>query len=119
MTALPPLMNDGTDKGDARIQALRRMMERAPDDPRPRLGLAMEHEKAGRWEAAAEALTQYLELAPEDEGNAWGRLGRALRELGRDDEARDAYRRGAEAAARHGHPTMANEFRETLADWSS
>jgi hypothetical protein len=37
--------------------------------------------------------------------------------LGRDDEARGAYRRGIDAAYRHGHPTMAMEFEETLEDF--
>ena len=43
-----------------------------------------------------------------------GGLRTALRELGRDEEARAAYRQGIEAAYRHGHPTMAMEFEEVL-----
>lgn len=99
-----------------RIDALRKMVERNPNDARLRFGLANEYEKLGRWELAAQALREYLALA-EDEGNAWGRLGRALRELGRDAEARDAYRNGIDAANRHGHPSMAAEFEDVLADW--
>ncbi len=60
-----------------------------------------------------ETLRAYLGRA-DDEGNAWGRLGHALRELGREEEAREAYRTGVEAAYRHGHPTMAMEFEEVL-----
>ncbi|HSJ31607.1 MAG TPA: tetratricopeptide repeat protein [Longimicrobiales bacterium] len=99
-----------------RIAALQKMIERSPDDPRARFGLALELEKLGRWEEAAAQLTRYLELT-EDEGNAWGRLGNALRQLGRDDEARAAYTRGIAAAAAHGHPSMAAEFEEILEDW--
>ena len=101
---------------DARIEALRKMAAAHPDDPRPRFGLAMEMEKAERWEEAAAELTAYLALS-DDQGNAWGRLGKALRALGRDDEAKDAYRRGVDAAYRHGHPTMAGEFEDLLDDW--
>jgi E3 SUMO-protein ligase RanBP2 len=101
---------------DARIQALRKMAEAHPQDPRPRFGLALEMEKAGRWEDAAAELRAYLSLT-DDEGNAYGRLGKALRHLGRDDEAKEAYRQGIDAANRHGHPTMAMEFEEVLADW--
>lgn len=101
---------------DARIEALRKMAEARPDDPRPRFGLALEHERRGEWAAAADTLRDYLARA-DDEGNAWGRLGAALRRLGRDDEARDAYERGIEAARRHGHPTMAGEFEDILDDW--
>ncbi|HSJ06422.1 MAG TPA: tetratricopeptide repeat protein [Longimicrobiales bacterium] len=99
-----------------RIAALRRMLEKNPADNRVRFGLAAEYEKMGDWQAAADELARYLE-ATDDEGNAWGRLGHALRELGREDDARDAYRRGIEAASRHGHPTMAAEFEEILAGW--
>jgi Flp pilus assembly protein TadD len=101
---------------DDRVAALRKMMAANPDDPRPRLGLAMEHEKAGRWTDVVGTLRDYLARV-DDEGNAWGRLGHALRELGHDDEARGAYERGIAAAERHRHPTMADEFREVLEDW--
>jgi Flp pilus assembly protein TadD len=101
---------------DDRIAALRRMLERNPSDARLRFGLAAEHEKRGEWTEVVEELRAYL-AATEDQGNAWGRLGHALRELGRDDEAREAYRTGAQTAQRHGHPSMAAEFEEILEDW--
>jgi predicted Zn-dependent protease len=99
----------------SRIDSLRTMLERRPDDTRLRFGLALEYEKAGRWDDVVEQLRHYLD-ATEDQGNAWGRLGAALHRLGRDDEARDAYRRGIEASNRHNHPTMAAEFEDALAD---
>lgn len=99
-----------------RIENLQRMLEKHPDDARLRFGLALEYEKAGRWEDVAHHLEQYLQRT-EDEGNAWGRLGAALRRLDRHDEARAAYRKGIEAATRHNHPTMAAEFEEVLAEW--
>ncbi len=96
-----------------RIDALKRMLEARPRDARARFGLALEYERVERWEETVEALRAYLELA-KDEGNAYGRLGRALRQLGREEEARAAYRQGIDAAYRHGHPTMAMEFEEEL-----
>ncbi len=96
-----------------RLDALRRMVERNPDDPRPRFGLALEHLGAGRTGEGVAELRRYLEIA-EDEGNGWGRLGAALVELGREEEAREAYRKGIEAARAHGHPTMAEELAEEL-----
>lgn len=98
-----------------RIESLKKLSEERPDDPRPRFGLALEYERAGRWEDMVAELRAYL-ARTDDEGNAYGRLGLALRELGRDDEAREAYRRGVEAATRHNHPTMALEFEEVLDD---
>ena len=94
------------------------MLERAPDDARLRFGLALEYLNSGRPEDGVRELRAYL-AASDDEGNAWGRLATALREMGRDDEAKDAYRRGIEAAHRHGHPTMAGEFEEALERWNS
>jgi Flp pilus assembly protein TadD len=102
-------------QGD-RIAALQKMIERAPDDARLHFGLALELEKIQRWDDAVTHLRRYLELSA-DEGNAWGRLGHSLRQLGRDDEARDAYTRGIETARTHGHPSMAAEFEEILENW--
>jgi Flp pilus assembly protein TadD len=101
-----------------RLEALKRMVAARPDDTRARFGLALEYERAGAWSEAAAELRRYLETA-DDEGNAWGRLGRALRELGEVQEAREAYRRGIEAAGRHHHPTMAAEFEEILDEWDA
>lgn len=98
---------------NSRIESLKKMAEARPDDPRPRFGLAMEYERLERWEEVVSTLREYLRIS-DDEGNAYGRLGRALRELGREEEAREAYRQGVEAAYRHRHPTMAAEFEEVL-----
>ncbi len=98
---------------DERLQALERMLRSRPDDPRLRFGLALEYLGRGRTEDGVRELRAYL-ASTEDEGNAWGRLGAALRELGRDQEAQDAYRRGVEAARLHGHPTLAEELEAEL-----
>ena len=100
---------------EQRIDALRRMVEKNPGDARARFGLAAEYERVGRWEDVVRELEAYLGRA-DDEGNAWGRLGHALRELGRTEDARAAYERGIAEAGRHGHPSMAAEFEETLED---
>lgn len=101
---------------EPRIQALRKLADDRPGDPRPLFGLALEYEKAARWEDVVHTLRDYL-ARTDDEGNAWGRLGVALRHLGHDDEAQEAYRTGIDAAYRHGHPTMAGEFEEVLEEW--
>lgn len=100
----------------SRIETLEKMLATRPDDSRLRFGLSLEYLAAGDLEGGVRELLAYLE-ASDDEGNAWGRLGSALRQLGREDEARDAYRRGIEVARKHGHPTMADEFSEVLEHW--
>ena len=99
-----------------RTEALARMLERRPDDHRLRFGLALEFLKQDRLDEAVTQLRAYLDAAV-DEGNAWGRLGDTLRRLGRDAEARAAYERGIQQADSHGHPSMADEFRQILDDW--
>ena len=101
-----------------RLAALERMVGNRPDDPRLRFGLALEYLNAGRTEDGVRELRLYLDGA-DDEGNAWGRLGGALHALGREEEARAAYEAGIEAALRHGHPTMAEELKETLEELGS
>ena len=99
-----------------RVAALERMLEKRPDDSRLRFGLALEYFNAGRPDDGIRELRAYL-AASDDQGNAWGRLGAALRDRGLDEEAREAYRTGVAAAYRHGHPTMAAEFEEILENW--
>ena len=98
-----------------RIEALKRMLEKNPADPRLRFGLAAEYEKEGRWDDVVRELRAYL-AAADDQGNAWGRLAEALRQLGQEEESREALRHGIEAAYRHGHPSMAAEFEERMGE---
>ena len=100
---------------EERLAALERMLGNRPDDPRLRFGLALEYLNAGRTEDGVRELRIYLDQT-DDEGNGWGRLAGALLDLGRGEEARQAYETGIESALRHGHPTMADEFRELLGD---
>ena len=101
---------------NSRIENLQKLLARNPNDERALFGLAHEFEKRERWEAVVEQLSRYLQIA-DDEGNAWGRLGHALRLTGRREEAREAYRRGIEVAQTHGHPSMAAEFEQILEAW--
>jgi hypothetical protein len=53
----------------------------------------------------------YYQNAHEDEGNAYLRLGEALQEIGRIDEARAAYQKGIDQAEKFGHSGMAEDLR--------
>ena len=97
----------------ARLDALRSLVARSPQNAAARFGLATELLKAEQWEEAREQLEAYLAMH-DDEGNAWGKLADALDKLGRDAEAQVALRKGIEASQRHGHPGMAAEFEERL-----
>ena len=96
-----------------RLDAMRAMVAKNPNNALARFGLANEAMKAQLYEEAAEQLRIYL-TSHDDEGNGYGRLADALLHLGRTEEAREALQRGVEAARRYGHPTMANEFEARL-----
>ncbi|HEY0405997.1 MAG TPA: tetratricopeptide repeat protein [Pyrinomonadaceae bacterium] len=99
---------------ESRIDAFVKMLESDPDNALVRFGLANEYLKAERWEEAIKALTEYLQRA-DDEGAAFGMLARAYERVGMKDAARESYQRGIEAAELHHHPSMAEDYRMTLA----
>jgi len=96
-----------------RLEHFAKLVAAEPSEARARYGYANELYRAERWEEAAAQLRAYLELA-EDEGNAWGKLGDALRHLGRVDDAADAYLSGIDQSERHGHHGMADDFRAAI-----
>jgi tetratricopeptide (TPR) repeat protein len=98
----------------SRIDVFKQMLTSDPTNTSVLFGLAKEYEKAGLDEPLIEALNRYLEIS-EDEGNAYGMLASAYERIGQRDKARDVYQRGIETAQRHGHPSMAEEYRTTLA----
>ncbi len=98
-----------------RLETLRRMAEDCPDDARLQFGLAVELLNRGETREGADALRAYLDLV-EDEGNGWGRLGAALADLGKVEEARGAFARGIEIATRRGHEGLAEELQEASED---
>lgn len=58
---------------------------------------AIGHATRGEWEAAVDANRQFLEFGPDTDG--YNRLGKALAELGRHDEALEAYAQALERDA--------------------
>jgi predicted Zn-dependent protease len=100
------------------IEEFEAMIEKDPQNAMARYILANEYLKAGMDENAIEQLRAYLQLT-EDEGAAYRMLGQVLDRLGRIDEARQAYEQGIAQALKHGHPGMAEEFRETLQELSA
>ena len=96
-----------------RIDFLRALVAKKPDDARARFGLAVEYERVGDWDQAITHLNEYLRLA-DDEGNGFARHARALRKRGKDAEARAAFQRGIESANSHGHPSLAAELDEEM-----
>lgn len=99
----------------SKLDAFRAMVMKDPGNALARYGLANELIKAEQFEEARKVLLDYLSMH-DDEGAAYRLLATAHLRLGRTEEARQAYRRGIEAATRHGHPSMAAEFEANIED---
>jgi len=97
----------------SRIEVFEQMLVAEPANTMVLFGLAKEYEKAGDDRKLIETLERYLASA-DDEGNAYGMLARAFERTKRIDKAREAYQRGVEVAMAHGHPGMAEEYRQML-----
>ena len=97
----------------SRIEIFEQMLAGDPANTAVMFGLAKEYEKAGDEAKLIETLERYL-AAADDEGNAYGMLARAYERSQQSDKARTAYQRGIDVAAAHGHPGMAEEYRQIL-----
>jgi predicted Zn-dependent protease len=84
-----------------RIAEFKEVAEMLPDDPVVRFGLAGAYLDAGQAEAAVVEYTETVRLKP-DYSAAYRGLGRALERAGRTAEAKAAYEKGLEVAARTG-----------------
>ncbi len=97
----------------SRIEIFEQMLGGDPANTMIMFGLAKEYEKAGDDAKMIELLERYL-AAADDEGNAYGMLARAHERAQQGDKARETYQRGIEVATAHGHPGMAEEYRQIL-----
>ena|ERR1700752_1781011 len=97
----------------SRIEIFEQMLVNDPANSAVLFGLAKEYEKAGDQGKLIETLERYL-AAADDEGNAYGMLARAYERSQQTDKARTTYQRGIDVAMAHGHPSMAEEYREIL-----
>ena len=83
------------------ISSLEKLLGTPRDGALLRYSLGLEHAKAGELERAAGYFRDALERDPQYSA-AWKLLGNTLRDMKRDAEALQAYRRGIEAARAKG-----------------
>ena len=99
----------------SRIDIFKQMLVNDPINSSILFGLAKEYEKANQTEEMIETLERYLAIS-DDEGNAFGMLARAYEQTSQPDKAKEAYQRGIDAATKHGHPSMAEEYRSAVSE---
>jgi predicted Zn-dependent protease len=97
----------------SRIELFEQMLIADPANSAVLFGLAKEYEKAGDDEKLIETIERYL-AAADDEGNAYGMLAAAFKRTNQPDKARAAYERGVKVSMAHGHPGMAEDYRQIL-----
>ena len=96
-----------------RIEVFKQMLEADPTNTLVQFGLANEYLKAEDYDNAIPALENYLRQA-DDEGAAYGMLAKAYEKQGEREKAKAALERGIEVSNKHGHPSMAQDYRMTL-----
>ena len=99
----------------SRVDIFKQMLVNDPINSSILFGLAKEYEKTNQTEEMIETLERYLAIS-DDEGNAFGMLARAYEQTSQGDKAKEAFQRGIDAATKHGHPSMAEEYRSALAE---
>ncbi|MFQ5988444.1 MAG: CDC27 family protein [Candidatus Methylomirabilales bacterium] len=97
----------------SRLEALQAMLQKEPTDALLHYMLANEYFNAGQYLECVTTMQKYLTLT-EDEGAAYRMLAQALVKLGKVSEAREAYQAGIRAAQKFGHPSMVEEYEETV-----
>ncbi|MEM7007895.1 MAG: tetratricopeptide repeat protein [Thermodesulfobacteriota bacterium] len=96
-----------------RIDQLRKAIEKNPENPLGHYGLANELFKSEQYEQAIAQINEYLKLK-DDEGAVYRMMAECYMRIGDTEKAKDSYAKGIEAANRHGHPSMAEEFEESI-----
>lgn len=101
-----------------RLAAFKSFIARAPSDPFPRYGLAMEHRGRGDHAAAWAEFSALMADFP-DYVATYLMAGGTLVALGRKDEAAAVYRQGIEVAARRGDAHARGELEAALEEVST
>jgi predicted Zn-dependent protease len=100
-----------------RVEPLRALVQKDPQNALAHYMLANEYLKSKRYREALSELDIYFGMA-DDEGAGYRMAATAHLGLGAEDAAREAYRKGIEAATRHHHPSMVEEFEAAVAELS-
>ncbi|MGD9651067.1 MAG: tetratricopeptide repeat protein [Candidatus Dadabacteria bacterium] len=96
-----------------RIDRFKAAVAKNPDNPLARYSLANEYYKVGLYHEAIAEINEYIKIA-DDQGAVYRMLAECYLNVGDTEMAREAYFKGIEAATRHGHPGMAEEFEEAI-----
>lgn len=97
-----------------RVATFKSFIEKKPDDPFPRYGLAMEYRNTGKYEQAQQVFDALMEKFP-DYIAAYLMAGDNLVTLERQEDAKTVYKRGIEKAGQKGDGHTQSELQTALA----
>ena len=97
----------------SRLEMFKALVEKDPGNPLGRYSLANEYYKLEMYKEAITEINEYLRIA-DDQGAVYRTLAECYIRTGDSEMAREAYYKGIEAANRHGHPGMAEEYEEAI-----
>lgn len=97
----------------SRLDSLKAMVEQSPNDAFFRYGLAMEYRNSGDMESAMKEFRTLMQTHP-DYPPAFFHGGQTLEKMGLEEEARDAYTAGVDAATRKGDAHARAEMQAAL-----
>lgn len=97
----------------SRIETFKALVKKDPGNPLGRYSLANEYYKLDMYQEAITEIREYLKIA-DDQGAVFRILADCYIQMGDTEMAREAYYEGIEAASRHGHPGMAEEYEEAI-----
>ena len=98
-----------------RLDALRQFVQRTPDDPFPRYGLAMELVNRGELEEACRVFQHLVDKMP-DYVPSYLMYGNTLARRGERARAAEVYRSGAAVSMRRGDAHAHGEIQAALAE---
>ena len=98
-----------------RIERLKNLAEKMPEDPFPRYGLAMEHKNRGDHREAIRVFQQLVEHHP-DYTAAYFHFGMSLQAAGEQEKAEEVLGLGIEVADKNGESHAREELQTALAD---
>lgn len=101
-----------------RVATFKSFIEKKPDDPFPRYGLAMEYRNTGRYQDAQKEFDLLAQRFPEYLAT-YLMSGNNLVDLGRKDDAIAVYKRGIEMSQKKSDAHTKRELEAALAELQS
>ena len=112
-TERPPIVRFNNMANEQRIQRLKEMLEKDPNDSFSRYALALEYAGTREFQSAIDELEEVIQKDPKYLA-AFHQLGQILGKLNRTQEAKKIYREGIDLAQELGEVKEAKEMSEEL-----